>query len=279
VQSACNSGNSIAQFHRFTGRDLDLLHSGCLEYSQSVRPKLKFPVILTLVAALLVSFSLPAQADNSAWQTFPNGDHVFGYTASNYACWSIGNTSNLPILETYDGGQWVKVATGFLLSPTASLSTACSSDYPTAIGYQWTLMNPALPTYQTNGYSGLFRQRIPDLTVTTQVNSNEYINTQVTKCCNPVTTSKKVPYIKTVIKKGKKIPTLSYKTVTTIKQESYTVIEPILTPVTKSVDSTVPGYIGGSFNIYIYVSLAAEVNAAAALAHGILCAFGYGCTP
>lgn len=236
-------------------------------------------IVTTLTVLFLANFTIPAGADASTWQTFTNGNQIFGYTASDYACWNVGNTSNLPVLETYDGGQWVKVATGFLLPPTASLSTPCTSDYPTAIGYQWTLMNPALPTYQTNGYSGLFRQRIPDLTVSTQVNSNEYIDTPVVKCCNTVTSSKKVPYIKTVRKKGKKIATLAYKTLTTSSQENYTVTEPVLTPVTKSVDSTVPGYVGLSFNLYIFVSPVAEQNAAAALAHGIMCAFGFACSP
>lgn len=241
--------------------------------------KLKILIVPTLIALLLSSSSLPAQADNSAWQTFPNGDYVFGYTASNYACWSISNTSNLPVLETYDGGQWVKVATGFLLPTTASFSTPCTAEYPTAIGYQWTLLNPQLPTYQTDRYSGLFRQRIPDLTLTYQVNSNEYINTPVVKCCHTVTTSKSVPYLKTVRKKGKEITTLAYKKVKTSSQEIYSVIAPVLTPVTKSVDSITPGFTGPSINLYIYTSHAAEINAAYALANKITCLFGFGCSP
>jgi hypothetical protein len=136
-------------------------------------------------------------------------------------------------------------------------------------------MAPSPPSYQTNRYSALYRQKIPDREIITQKLVTTQVYEDQEKCCTTKTVSKRVPYIAKVKKDGKYVNVIKYKTVKS--QVSVTYTESVLVDKDEWRDevSTVKGWTGQSANIYIYPSVSAMNQEYADLASGVLCAFGF----
>jgi hypothetical protein len=227
-----------------------------------------------LTLALSFSGALPANAE-AKWSPITESDYIFGYTSYKYSCWSGVTNENLPVIEVYSNNNWVTAVTGQLLPVGSDIKTPCDASFPIAVGFSWTVMAPAPPSYQTNRYTALYRQRIPDKTVTTQ----KLVTTQVYEdqefCCESKTINKKVPYIAKVKKNGKFVNVIKYKWVKSEEQVKY--VESVLVDksVWQDVSNTVKGWVGESGNISIYPSVNAMNAEAAAMANAIACAFGF----
>ena len=224
---------------------------------------------------LVLSFSgvLPANAE-AKWSPITESDYIFGYTSYKYSCWSGVTNDNLPVIEVFTNNAWVTAVKGQILPLGSDVKTPCESQFPIAVGFVWTVMTPSPPAYQTNRYTALYRQRIPDREVIKQELVTKQVYEDQEKCCKSITTSKKVPYIAKVKKNGKTINVIKYKTVKSVEQVKYT--ENVLVDKTEWVDvkSTSPGWIGASGNISIYSSESAMRDEFSKLANALACSFG-----
>jgi hypothetical protein len=229
--------------------------------------------IIPLIVVFLTS-SLPS-ASAANWEPLTHNDYIFGYESSKYSCWSNPSSENPPTLEVYENGKWLKVATGIALSADAPLSVPCGSDYPKAILYKWTVMNPQPPSNSTNRYTVLARERIPDFVTTKSVWTTESVEEEEEKCCRKTTTYKNVPYISSSIVKGKKVNVIKYKKVASTKNVKYTVTKYVDKEVENIVETNNTGFVGSNFNISVYPSVSAMNKSYSDLGDKVLCSFGY----
>jgi hypothetical protein len=232
-------------------------------------------MIVIVSTFLLIGSSIQSSSAESKWTPISSNDYIFGYTSLKYSCWSGVTSANLPIIEVYSQNAWVKAATGQILPTGSDIETPCGGEFPIAVGFQWQVMAPSPPTYQTNRYSALYRAKIPDI----EKKYKELLFKQVTElqetCCEEKITIKKVPYIAKVKKNGKTVSVIKYKTQKISEQVTY--MKEVLVDKQEYQDKIeiIPGYVGNPGNISIYPSVTAMQNEAAALARGVLCAFGF----
>ena len=185
-----------------------------------MKPKLVFGSLLSSIAfvlSLIVPYNATAEAK---WNLISSQDYIFGFTSYKYACWSGSFTNaQAPVLQVYDSGRWLDAAKGQILPTGSDISTPCESAYPIAVGYQWTVMNPAPPSGLSGSqrYSILYRQKLPDSVTKIAVQVTKSVPEVVTKTREVSTTVPedvlktrsvpkivKTPYIATVTKNGKK---------------------------------------------------------------------------
>lgn len=262
--------------------------------------------MLIIAFVLFVTFSNPSSSyADSKWNPISSQDYIFGFTSYKYSCWSGSFTNeNAPILQVYDNGRWVDAAKGQILPPGSDMSAPCETAYPIAVGYQWTVMNPAPPVGLTGSarYSILYRQKLPDLITKIPVQITKSVPEVVTKTrevktivpedvlkTRVVPKIVKTPYIATVTKNGKKTKVIKYRSVTEYVTETYTetiwvdkveiqtYTETVLAQktVTEYQDKVTPGYTSGNGNVVVYPSESAMRQAAFDIANGLACAFGF----
>jgi hypothetical protein len=268
------------------------------------KTKTRVSFFVTLV--LLATFSNPTHSfAESKWNPISSQDYIFGFTSYKYSCWS-GNFTNAdtPLLQVYDNGRWLDAAKGQILPPGSDIKTPCEASFPIAVGYEWTVMNPAPPSGLSGGerYSVLYRQKLPDLItkVAVQVTKSvpeTVIKTREVKTMVPeiVLKKKKVPkiikkpYIATVTKNGKKSQVIKYRSVTTYvtqtfketvmveKVELQTYSETVLVEkvVTEYQDKVTPGYTTSNGNVVVYPSESAMRQSYTDAANAVLCSFGF----
>lgn len=232
-------------------------------------------VVTCLALAVSLSSVVPANAE-AKWSPISESDYIFGYTSYKYSCWSGVTSENPPTIEVFSNNTWVTAVTGQILPQGSDIKTPCETQFPTAVGFVWTVMAPSPPAYQTNRYTALYRQRIPDKVVIKQELVTKQVYEDQERCCTTKVTSKKVPYIATVKKNGKSVNVIKYKTVKTSTQVNYT--ESVLVDKSEWVEvkSTLPGWTGTSGNISIYSSESAMISEMRALANALACALGRG---
>ena len=236
---------------------------------------MKKTLALFLVAVFAISGTSPATAE-AKWTLISYSDYILGYTSFKYSCWSGVTNENLPTIEVFSNNTWVKAATGQILPAGSDIATPCESDHPIAVGFVWSVMAPSPPAYQTNRYTALYRQKIPDKEVVRKELVTKQVYEDQEKCCTTKVTSKKVPYIAKVKINGKTVNVIKYKLVKSTEQVNYT--ESVLVDKSEWVDvrSTETGWTGPSGNISIWSSEIAMRNDFLAMANALACAFGTG---
>jgi hypothetical protein len=263
-------------------------------------------VTAIMVLAIFVTFANPSYSSaESKWNPISSQDYIFGFTSYKYSCWSGSFTNaDAPILQVYDNGRWLDAAKGQILPLGSDISTPCEATYPIAVGYEWTVMNPAPPSGLTGGarYSILYRQKLPDLvtrvavqvtkSVPETVNKTREVRTMVPEIVlkkKKVPKITKKPYIATVTINGKKSQVIKYKTVTTYvtqtiketvmveKVELQTYAETVLVEkvVTEYQESVTPGYTTGNGNVVVFPSESALRQYWTELANSLACSLGY----
>ena len=263
-------------------------------------------VTVIMVLALFVTFVNPSSSSaESKWNLISSQDYIFGYTSYKYACWSGSFTNaQAPVLQVYDNGRWIDAAKGQILPAGSDISTPCDATYPIAVGYQWTVMNPAPPVGLSGSarYSILYRQKLPDTVIKVPIQVIKNVPEVVTKTREVKTVVPeeviktrlvpkivKTPYIATVKKNGKKTQVIKYRSTTKYVEESYTetvLIEKleaqsyqetvyVQKTVTEYQDKVTPGYTSENGNVVVYPSESAMRQAYTDLGSGILCAFGF----
>ena len=235
---------------------------------------MKIRNLLALVLMIVAIPVSPAQAD-AKWSPIADNDYIFGYTSYKYSCWSGVTDDNPPTIEVYSNDKWVTAVVGQILPPGSDLKTPCESDFPIAVGFTWTVMSPSPPAYQTNRYTALYRQKIPDREIVTQRLVSTQVEEEIELCCKTKTSTKKVPYIAKVKKNGKTENVIKYKMVK--YQERVRYITTVLVDKNEWQDfsTKVPGWTGESRNFSIYSSVAAMNAEYAAVANAVLCSFGF----
>ena len=270
------------------------------------KKEVKAKAIVVTVLALLINFINPLASNaESKWNPISSQDYIFGYTSFKYACWS-GNFTNAqaPVLQVYDNGRWIDAAKGQILPVGSDISTPCEANYPIAVGYQWTVMNPAPPVGLGGSarYSILYRQKLPDTVIKVPIQVTKSVPEIVTKTREVKTTVPeevlktrlvpkivKTPYIATVKKNGRKTQVIKYRSKTNYVEETYT--ETVLVEkleiqsyqetvyvqkiVTEYQDKVIPGYTSENGNVVVYPSESAMRQAYTDIGSGILCAFGF----
>ena len=263
-------------------------------------------VTVIMVLALFVTFANPSSSSaESKWNLISSQDYIFGYTSYKYACWSGSFTNaQAPVLQVYDNGRWIDAAKGQILPAGSDISTPCEATYPIAVGYQWTVMNPAPPVGLSGSarYSILYRQKLPDTVIKVPIQVTKSVPEVVTKTrevritvpeevlkTRLVPKVVKTPYIATVKKNGKKTQVIKYRSTTKYVEESYTetvLVEKLETQsyqetiyvqktVTEYQDKVTPGYTSENGNVVVYPSESAMRQAYTDIGSGILCAFGF----
>lgn len=229
-------------------------------------------LFLSLAVSLVCANSAVAE---SKWTPISDNDYIFGFTSYKYACWSGVTAENPPVIEVFTNNIWNTAVQGQILPAGSDVSVACEADFPIAVGYVWTVMSPAPPAYQTNRYTALYRQKIPDKEITTRKRVTTQVYEDQLKCCKTELTSKKIPYIAKVKKNGKYVNVIKYKTVKTNEEVFYT--EKVLVDQSEwqNETTTVKGWTGQTGNISIYSSVSAMNNEIAAFGNAILCNFGF----
>ena len=233
--------------------------------------------LLIACLALVLSLASPIPANAEAkWSPITESDYIFGYTSYKYSCWSGVTSENPPVIEVFSNNAWTTAVTGQILPAGSDIKTPCELQFPIAVGFVWTVMAPSPPAYQTNRYTALYRQRIPDKVVIKQELVTNQVYEEQEKCCTEKVTSKKVPYIAKVKKNGKYVNVIKYKIVKSTQQVNY--IESVLVDKSEWVDvkSTIPGWTSASGNISIYSSESAMISEMRALANALACALGRG---
>lgn len=232
-------------------------------------------LVSCLSLALLFSGAQSANAE-AKWSPVAESEYIFGYTSYKYSCWSGVAEENLPIIEVFSNNIWVTAVTGQILPAGADIKTPCEAQFPIAVGFTWTVMAPSPPAYQTNRYTALYRQRIPDKEIITQELVTKQVYEDQKKCCTSKVTTKKVPYIAKVKKNGKYINVIKYKIVKGTERVKYT--ESVLVDKSELVDvkNSLPGWVGTPGNISIYSSEYAMRDEMSKLANALACAFGRG---
>jgi hypothetical protein len=230
-------------------------------------------VFILITLAISFSGALSANAE-AKWSPIAENDYIFGYTSYKYSCWSGVTNENLPVVEVFANNTWVTAVKGQILPLGSDVKTPCGSEFPIAVGFVWTVMAPSPPAYQTNRYTALYRQRIPDKEVIKQELVTKQVYEDQEFCCETKTTSKKVPYIAKVKKNGKFVNVIKYRWVKSEEQVKY--VDSVLVDKSEWVDvkSTLPGWIGASGNISIYSSENAMRDEFSKLANAIACDFG-----
>ena len=210
----------------------------------------KFTFGLSII--LFTSLSIYSANAESKWNPISSSDYIFGFTSFKYACWAGSfNNDSAPVLQVYENGKWLDASKGQMLPAGSDISTPCDSTYPVAVGYQWTVMNPAPPIGLTGSsrYSILYRQKMPDIVTKEAVQVTKSVPELVTKYrliskqvpqlvtstrvvtksvpilttfTRTVLKTVKKPYIVTVIKNGKKTQEIKYKSVIIKVPETYT---------------------------------------------------------
>ena len=259
-------------------------------------------IVFALFATLANS---PTSNAESKWNLISSQDYVFGYTSYKYACWSGSFTNaQAPVLQVYDNGRWIDAAKGQILPAGSDISTPCESTYPIAVGYEWTVMNPAPPVGLSGSarYSILYRQKLPDTVIKVPIQVTKNVPEVVTKTREVKTTVPEVvlktrsvpkivktPYIATVKKNGKKTQVIKYKSTTKYVNETYTEtvwVEKLETQtyqetvyvqkvVTEYQDKVTPGYTTGNGNVVVFPSESALRQYWADAANGIACSLGF----
>lgn len=271
-----------------------------------MKPKLVFGSLLSSIAfvlSLIVPYNATAEAK---WNLISSQDYIFGFTSYKYACWSGSFTNaQAPVLQVYDSGRWLDAAKGQILPTGSDISTPCESAYPIAVGYQWTVMNPAPPSGLSGSqrYSILYRQKLPDSVTKIAVQVTKSVPEVVTKTREVSTTVPedvlktrsvpkivKTPYIATVTKNGKKTQVIKYKSSTKYVKETYTdtvwvdkvetqeYTETVMVQktVTEYQDQVTPGYVSENGNVMVYPSESAMISKYSELANALACALGRG---
>lgn len=271
-----------------------------------MKPKLVFGSLLSSIAfvlSLIVPYNATAEAK---WNLISSQDYIFGFTSYKYACWSGSFTNaQAPVLQVYDSGRWLDAAKGQILPTGSDISTPCESAYPIAVGYQWTVMNPAPPSGLSGSqrYSILYRQKLPDTVTKIAVQVTKSVPEVVTKTREVSTTVPedvlktrsvpkivKTPYIATVTKNGKKTQVIKYKSSTKYVKETYTdtvwvdkvetqeYTETVMVQktVTEYQDQVTPGYVSENGNVMVYPSESAMISKYSELANALACALGRG---
>lgn len=272
--------------------------------AQTKRTQARITVIMVL--ALFVTLVNPSSSSaESKWNLISSQDYIFGYTSYKYACWSGSFTNaQAPVLQVYDNGRWIDAAKGQILPAGSDISTPCEATHPIAVGYQWTVMNPAPPVGLSGSarYSILYRQKLPDTVIKVPIQVTKSAPEVVTKTREVKTTVPeeviktrlvpkvvKTPYIATVKKNGKKTQVIKYRSTTKYVEESYTetvLVEKLETQsyqetiyvqktVTEYQDKVTPGYTSENGNVVVYPSESAMRQAYTDIGSGILCAFGF----
>jgi len=236
---------------------------------------MKRSITAIILASLFIGTSIQPSVAESKWTPISSNDYIFGYTSYKYSCWKGITSANPPIIEVFSQNVWVKAVTGQILPVGTDVKTTCGNDFPIAVGYQWLVMAPSPPSYATDRYQALYRERIQDI----ENKYKEPVLKQVIElqenCCVEKITTKKVPYIAKVKKNGKTTNVIKYKTQKEITQVSY--MEEVVVDKTEYVDrvETIAGYVGSPANIAIYPSLASMNNYVADIGKKILCDFGF----
>lgn len=232
-------------------------------------------IVVFVSLALAIGFSVQPSVAESKWTPISSNDYIFGYTSYKYSCWKGITSANPPIIEVFSQNVWVKAVTGQILPVGSDVKTPCGNEFPIAVGYQWLVMAPSPPSYATDRYQALYRERIPEI----ENKYKEPILKQVIElqenCCVEKISTKKVPYIAKVKKNGKTANVIKYKTQQVSTLVSY--MEEVLVDKTEYVDKVeiIPGYVGTPANITIYPSLASMNNYVADIGRKILCDFGF----
>ena len=119
----------------------------------------------TFICLLIVFLTLPqsAIAVEAEWSKISKNEYIYGYEDKKFACWSLSDKTNLPFIEVLDNGNWYKAADGILLPANSSLETSCTAEFPTAIGYKWSVLRPAPPTNGANRYNIIYRQSLAEI--------------------------------------------------------------------------------------------------------------------
>ena len=247
---------------------------------QLLSVKLKFIFASSLSSfALLFSIIVPYSATAEAkWNLISSQDYIFGFTSYKYACWSGSFTNaQAPVLQVYDNGRWIDAAKGQILPTGSDISTPCETAYPIAVGYQWTVMNPAPPSGLSGGqrYNILYRQKLPDTVTKVAVQVTKSVPEDVIKTRLVPKTVKK-PYIATVTKKGKKTQVIKYKKRTKYVEETYTETVQVQKTVTDYQDQVTPGYTSTNGNVLVYPSESALTSSYSELANALACGLGRG---
>jgi hypothetical protein len=227
--------------------------------------------VACLTFALTLLGVIPAKAE-SKWTPITESDYIFGYTSYKYSCWPGVDNENLPTIEVFSNNSWVTAVTGQILPVGSDIKLPCDSQYPIAVGFVWTVMAPSPPAYQTNRYTALYRQKIPDKTILKRELVTKQVYEARTYCCESKVVSKKVPYNVKVKRNGRYIDIIKYRNVKSTKQVRYT--ENVLIDKSEWVDvkNTIPGFTGTNGNISIYSSESAMINEAINLARALACA-------
>ena len=232
-------------------------------------------LLVSLIAGLSLFGVNPAKAE-AKWTPISSSDYIFGYTSYKYSCWSGVTTENVPVIEVFSNNSWVTAVRGQILPAGSDIETPCGTQFPIAVGFTWTVMAPSPPAYQTNRYTALYRERIPDKEIT----KRELVTTQVyedqEKCCVSKVVNKKIPYIAKVKKNGKYVNVIKYKVEKKVQRVNYTESVLVDKAEWQDVKSSLPGWIGTPGNISIYSSENAMRSEAFALANALACAFGRG---
>jgi hypothetical protein len=263
-------------------------------------------VTVVLVLALVVSFANPSSSSaESKWNPISSQDYIFGFTSYKYACWSGSFTNaQAPVLQVYDNGRWIDAAKGQILPAGSDISSPCEATYPIAVGYQWTVMNPAPPVGLSGSarYSILYRQKLPDTVIKVPIQVTKSVPEVVTKTREVKTSVPesvlktrlvpkvvKTPYIATVKKNGKKTQVIKYRSTTKYVEESY--IETVLVEkletqtyqetvyvqkvVTEYQDKVTPGFTTGNGNVAVFPSESALRQYWSDVANGLACSLGF----
>lgn len=222
---------------------------------------------ISLIFAISLVQSPSVSADTTyAWSPFSQHDYIYGYSESRYSCWRLSEdtirNSNFPSLQVLSNGQWKVVAKGALVPVGTPLKEPCTSEFPTTIGYRWTITEPQPPIYRQPGdrYRIQYREVLDDLTV--QIKTGRFKQVPKTE-----TYSELVPYKKKVKKKGKWVKVTRYK----VEQKTRTVYvsEEIIDT------KTITGFTSQTSEMAVWPSVG-DMNAGyAKVGKGLLCSMGF----
>lgn len=218
---------------------------------------------IALASVFLLCAPALAQASPAEWNQLGSGEYVYGYSTKMFACWSLGDASRVPELQTLQNGAWVTASAGQILPATASLSSQCSNpSYPTPVGYVWQVMVPPPAQRVLNRpYSVTYRQSLPDKTLSFTTNETQLVSV-------PHSIKKRVAYKVRVWKHGRRVTITKYKYVrTTWTTEEYRTVA-------KQTYTTLPGIVSDPAAVGVWASIAEERAYAASIAIQIGCAFG-----